>query len=134
MSESGIKIVRFGDVPWEPRSEDDWPCLVKRQLFDAERDMTIRIVWYARGAVEPRHVHGGSHAAFLLLGSAEIDGVSLGPWDVVYGPGNHPHGPLDFENPDYQSDPQVRMLHGEPVGGSVARRKVGTKTGPRKKK
>ena len=41
---------------------------------------------------------------------------------------NHPHGPPDFETPDYQSDPQVRMLHGEPVGGSVRKSSVGTKT------
>jgi hypothetical protein len=30
---------------------------------------------------------------------------------------NHPHGPPDFERPDYPSDPQVRLLHGEAVGG-----------------
>jgi hypothetical protein len=29
---------------------------------------------------------------------------------------NHPHGPPDFESPDYQSDPQVRLIHGKKVG------------------
>jgi quercetin dioxygenase-like cupin family protein len=94
MSEVGFRVIRFGDVPWEPRTEDEWPCLVKRQLIDAERNLTMRIVWYARGAVEPRHVHGGSHAAFVMLGSVEIDGETRGPWDAVYGPGDYPHGPL----------------------------------------
>ena len=36
---------------------------------------------------------------------------------------NHPHGPTDFENPDYVNDPQVRLLHGEPVGGHVGKKR-----------
>lgn len=47
---------------------------------------------------------------------------------------NHPHGPPDFENQDYHSDPQVRMLHGEPVGGSVSRSRIGTAGRARQKK
>ncbi len=92
----GFRVIRFGDVPWEPRTEDEWPCLVKRQIIDPDTNMTARIVWYARGAVEPRHVHGGSHAAVVLVGEALVGGVSLKPWDVVYGPGNVPHGALDY--------------------------------------
>ena len=94
--EVGFGIVRFGDVAWEPRSEDKWPCLVKRQLFDPVRDITIRIVWYPRDAIEPRHVHGGTHAAFVLVGEALVDGKILGPWDVVFGPSNVPHGALHY--------------------------------------
>jgi hypothetical protein len=91
-----VTVVRFGDVPWEPRSEDEWPCLVKRLVVDDEQDVAVRAVWYARGAVEPRHVHAGSHAAIVLVGSAVVDGRTLGPWDVIYGPGDHPHGPLAY--------------------------------------
>lgn len=29
---------------------------------------------------------------------------------------NHPHGPADFEHPDYQNEAQVRLLHGKSVG------------------
>jgi hypothetical protein len=47
---------------------------------------------------------------------------------------NHPHGPPDFETPDYTGEPNVRLLHGEPVGGAVSRSKVGTATRARKKK
>ncbi len=92
----GFRIIRFGDLPWEPRTEDKWPCLTKRYLHDPVRDLTARIVWYARGAVEPRHVHGGTHAAIVLVGKADVHGKVLGPWDAVYGPGNVPHGPLDY--------------------------------------
>lgn len=95
-NDPGFKIVRFGDMAWEPRTEDEWPCLTKRHLFDPVRNLTCRFVWYARGAVEPRHVHGGNHAAFVMLGQAKVDGKVLGPWDVMYGPGNVPHGPLDY--------------------------------------
>lgn len=95
-TEIGFRIVRFGDVPWQPRTEDQWPCLAKRQVSDPARDLTIRTVWYARDAVEPRHVHRGSHAAVVLLGQALVNGQSLGPWDMVYGPGDVPHGPLHY--------------------------------------
>ena len=94
--EDGHRIVRFGDLKWEPRTEDRWPCLTKRQLFDPDRDLTMRIVWYARDAIEPRHVHPGTHAAFVLVGQANVGGQSLGPWDIVYGPGGVPHGPLHY--------------------------------------
>ena len=36
---------------------------------------------------------------------------------------NHPHGPPDFETPNYVSEPNVRLLHGEPVGGSVGKKR-----------
>ncbi|GIK34659.1 MAG: hypothetical protein AMXMBFR45_10610 [Gammaproteobacteria bacterium] len=36
---------------------------------------------------------------------------------------NHPHGPPDFETPDYGDEAQVRLLHGQPVGGSPGRRR-----------
>lgn len=94
---SGYRIVRFGDVPWERRTEDDWPPLVKRMHRDPDRDLSVNIIWYARGVVEPRHVHEATHATWVLLGSAEMDGQRIGPWDLVYGPGGVPHGPLRYE-------------------------------------
>ena len=36
---------------------------------------------------------------------------------------NHPHGPPDFENPDYHNDTQVRLLHDKPVGGHVGKKR-----------
>ena len=32
-------------------------------------------------------------------------------------------GPPDFQYPAYQDDVQVRLLHGEPVGGDVGKKK-----------
>lgn len=36
---------------------------------------------------------------------------------------NHPHGPPDFEHADYASEPHIRQIHGEPVGGTVRRKR-----------
>jgi hypothetical protein len=41
-------------------------------------------------------VHGGSHATTVLKGRAIVDGLTLGPLDVILGPSNEPHGPLDY--------------------------------------
>ena len=38
---------------------------------------------------------------------------------------NHPHGPPDFQHPTYQDDVQVRLLHGQPVGGEARSKKRG---------
>jgi hypothetical protein len=95
--QAGYRIVRFGDVPWQRRTEDDWPPLVKRMLRDPDHDLAVNIIWYARGVVEPLHVHDATHATWVLLGSAEMDGLRVGPGDLVYGPRNVPHGPLRYE-------------------------------------
>ena len=36
---------------------------------------------------------------------------------------NHPHGPPDFEHADYASEPHIRLIHDEPVGGTVRRKR-----------
>jgi hypothetical protein len=47
---------------------------------------------------------------------------------------NHPHGPPDFQYPAYQDDVQVRLLHGQPVGGEVAGKKRSPQKQPKKQK
>jgi hypothetical protein len=91
------RVVRFGDVPWERRTEDNWPPLVKRMVRDPDYDLAVNIIWYARGVVEPRHVHDATHATWVLVGSAEMGGKRIGPGDLIYGPSAVPHGPLSYE-------------------------------------
>ncbi len=93
----GYVCVRFGDVPWERRDEDQWPPLVKRLHRDEIHELGIRIIWYGRGVTEPRHIHNGTHATWVLVGSATIDEQTFGPGDLVYGPGGVAHGPLLYE-------------------------------------
>lgn len=98
VSASGYQYLRFGDLPWRKRTEDDWPPMIKRLFVDEERNLSANIVWYGRGVTEPRHVHPGTHTTFLLVGTATMDGQTVGPCDLVYGPGGVPHGPLLYEN------------------------------------
>jgi len=97
MRSGGFHITRFGDVPWERRIEDNWPPLVKRLHRDAVLDLSMNVVWYPRGAVEPRHVHPGTHATWVIVGGATMNGETIGPSDLVFGAGGIAHGPLTYE-------------------------------------
>ncbi len=36
---------------------------------------------------------------------------------------NHPHGAPDFEHENYANEPHIRQIHGEPVGGTVRKKR-----------
>jgi hypothetical protein len=65
---------------------------------DRDNELCMRLIDYPVGSVEPRHVHAGAHATTLLRHSAVVDGIKLKPLDVVLGPSNEPHGPLDYRD------------------------------------
>jgi hypothetical protein len=97
MTTSGMTIVRVKDIPWEDRiNVDNWPSRAGMYYDNRELELCIRLIDYPRGSTEPRHVHAGMHATTVLKGRAIIDGLTLGPLDVVIGPSNEPHGPLDY--------------------------------------
>jgi hypothetical protein len=92
-----MTIVRVKDIPWEDRvNVDNWPSRAGMYYDDRDLELCIRLIDYPLGSVEPRHVHAGMHATTVLKGRAIIDGLTLGPLDVVIGPSNEPHGPLDY--------------------------------------
>jgi quercetin dioxygenase-like cupin family protein len=94
---SGYEIVRVADIPWEDRRNvDNWPSRAGMYYDDRENNLCMRLIDYPLGSVEPRHVHGGSHATTVLKGRAIVDGLTLKPLDVILGPSNEPHGPLDY--------------------------------------
>ena len=41
-------------------------------------------------------MHAGTHATTVLKGLTIVDALMLGPLDVILGPGNEPHGPLEY--------------------------------------
>ncbi len=97
MSKSEYEIVRFDEIPWEARvNVDGWPCRAGMYYNDTDAGLCLRLIDYPVGSVEPRHVHAGMHATTVLDGRAIVDGVTLGPLDVVLGPSNEPHGPLHY--------------------------------------
>jgi hypothetical protein len=96
---SGYTIVRKADIPWEERKNvDGWPSRAGMYYDDRENELCMRLIDYPVGSVEPRHTHPGAHATTLLKHSAVVDGINLKPLDVVLGPSNEPHGPLDYRD------------------------------------
>ena len=94
---SNVEIVRRGEIPWEDRKNvDGWPSRAGVYCDDREHQLCMRLIDYPVGSTEPRHVHGGSHATTVLKGRVIVDGLTLGPLDVVLGPSNEPHGPLHY--------------------------------------
>jgi len=94
---NGIEIARVKEIPWEDRMNvDNWPSRAGLYHDDRENELCIRLIDYPVGSTEPRHVHAGTHATTVLKGRAIVDGVTLGPLDVVLGPGGEPHGPLHY--------------------------------------
>ena len=94
---ASIAVVRVANIPWEARvNVDGWPCRAGLYFDDRDYGLCLRLIDYPVGSVEPRHVHAGMHATTVLQGRAIVDGVTLGPLDVVLGPSNEPHGPLHY--------------------------------------
>lgn len=99
LSKAGYKIARVAEIPWEDRKNvDGWPSRAGMYYDDRENELCLRLIDYPVGSVEPRHVHAGAHATTVLENTAVVDGITLHPLDVVVGPSNEPHGPLDYRN------------------------------------
>jgi hypothetical protein len=97
LTKDGYQIAHVANIPWEDRKGvDGWPSRAGMYYDDRDNNLCMRLIDYAHGLTEPRHVHSGSHAAVVLQGSALIDGVTLGPLDIILGPSNEPHGPLVY--------------------------------------
>ncbi|MCE2947990.1 MAG: hypothetical protein ACK515_28415 [bacterium] len=123
MPTTGIHVSRVATIPWEDRiNVDNWPSQAGMYHHDPDNAFTLRLINYPFGSTEPRHVHAGSHATTVLRGKAIVDGLTLGPLDVILGPSNEPHGPLHypegcrllsaFQGSYYHSE--VQQLSGEP--------------------
>lgn len=97
VTKSGIDIVRVAGIEWQDRKNvDGWLSRAGMYYDDRPNELCMRLIDYPVGSTEPRHVHAGSHATTVLKGRAIVDGLTLGPLDVVLGPSNEPHGPLHY--------------------------------------
>jgi quercetin dioxygenase-like cupin family protein len=93
----GYEIARAASIPWEDRvNVDGWPSRAGMYYNDTGNNLCMRLIDYPVGSTEPRHVHGGTHATTVLKGTTIVDGLTLGPLDVILGPSNEPHGPLFY--------------------------------------
>jgi hypothetical protein len=76
-----------------------------RRLHARRQHQILRPKFRDTGAADQRHDavdlvavnrDRARRAGFAAGGRAIVDGVTLGPLDVVLGPSNEPHGPLDY--------------------------------------
>ena len=99
LNKAGYKIARVADIPWEDRKNvDGWPSRAGMYYDDRDNQLCMRLIDYPVGSIEPRHVHAGAHATTVLRNTARVDGLTLVPLDVIVGPSNEPHGPLDYRD------------------------------------
>jgi hypothetical protein len=97
LNKGGYKIAKVANIPWEDRvNVDGWPSRAGMYYNDTEHSLCMRLIDYPVGSTEPRHVHPGMHATTVLKGRTLVDGLTLGPLDVILGPSNEPHGPLHY--------------------------------------
>jgi hypothetical protein len=97
LTKGGYQIAKVADIPWEDRvNVDGWPSRAGMYYDDRDNQLCMRLIDYPVGSTEPRHVHAGSHATTVLKGRTIVDGLTLGPLDVIVGPSNEPHGPLHY--------------------------------------
>lgn len=84
------------DKEWAPAADAGWPAQAKIVVRDEGRDYTARMVRWPAGSTLPRHSHAATHAALIVGGVAVVDGVTLGPWDLLYATGGTAHGGVTF--------------------------------------
>lgn len=87
MSQTGMSIVRKADLNWIDRVNiDGWPSRIAHYYENPEHRVRFRLVDFPERAIEPRHVHAGRHGTTILNGQVLVDGLTLGPLDVILGP------------------------------------------------
>lgn len=97
LTRGGYKIAKVKEIPWQDRvNVDGWPSRAGMYYDDTDNALCMRLIDYPVGSTEPRHVHAGMHATTVLEGRTLVDGLTLGPLDVILGPSNEPHGPLHY--------------------------------------
>ena len=94
---SGCNIVHHNELPWEENTRyGSTTFRSKTYWHDAGNDLYLRLIDHPANATEARHTHPGTHATTVLKGRAQVDGLTLNALDVILGPGNEPHGPLEY--------------------------------------
>lgn len=97
INKDGFDVAHFDDIPWTHRVRFDGMKSRARIYTDgSDYGMRMTLVDFPVDSIEPRHVHPGTHATTVLKNRALVDGVTLKPLDAILGPGNEPHGPLEY--------------------------------------
>ncbi len=98
ITQSGCNIVHASTLPWEERVRvDGGKHRVKTYWHDVECDMQlIDQPASSMSARADNPAHPGTHAAVVLKGRSQVDGLTLNALDVILGAGDEPHGPFTY--------------------------------------
>ena len=88
MSRPGYFSIDTPQVPWEERfNEKLGRNLFRKELFnDPETGMSIRLVRYPAGVINPAHTHPCGHGMYVLEGTLVTHQGKYGPGSFVWFP------------------------------------------------
>lgn len=93
----GAHIVQLDDEPWEPALPLGLPPGVEwRRYEDGSDGITVHVVRFPAGYVEPRHVHQAEHFDVIIEGEMHVQGKILRRGDYLHGYSNQEHGPMAY--------------------------------------
>ena len=88
MTTSDYLAIDTNQMPWEERfNEHVGKALYRKELFsDPETGMTVRLVRYPAGVINPNHTHPCGHAMYVLEGTLVTHRGTYGPGSFVWFP------------------------------------------------
>ncbi len=100
-------------LPWEERrSEHVAGTIWRKDLFsDPETGMSVRLVRYPAGVINPSHTHPCGHGMYVLEGTLMTHRGQYGPGTFVW----MPEGEVMFHGASAQGDVTVVFITNKPV-------------------
>ena len=88
MPTSAFTAIDTNHMPWEERfNEKIGRTLFRKELFsDPDTGMTVRLVRYPAGVINPNHTHPCGHVMFVLEGKLVTHRGTFGPGSFVWFP------------------------------------------------
>jgi quercetin dioxygenase-like cupin family protein len=88
MEEKSLLVIDTAAMPWEERFVEKLGRNLYRKnlLEDAETGMTVRLVRYPAGFVNPRHTHPCGHGMYVLEGTLATHAGKYGPGSFIWFP------------------------------------------------
>ena len=84
----GFLAIDAGAIPWDERyNEHAGGAILRKDLFrDPETGMSVRLVRYPRGVINPAHTHPCGHGMYVLEGTLVTHRGEFGPGSFVWFP------------------------------------------------
>jgi quercetin dioxygenase-like cupin family protein len=88
MPEPKLTAIDAGALPWEERFNEKLgrPLYRKNLVEDPETGMSVRLVRYPAGVINPLHTHPCAHGMYVLEGTLVTHDGAFGPGSFVWSP------------------------------------------------